>query len=175
MNILGKTQISYQTAKDWAKTKGATQVFQDNAKLYWNYCSKVGVDPSVAYIQYGLETGWGKFGGVLNESFHNPCGLKVPKGGGDYDANAHKRFASWNEGIQAHVDHLALYAGAAGYPKTGSPDPRHFPYLLGTAKTIDSLLGKWATDPNYVTKLSSLCKDLAMYHIKTNSRDRHYL
>lgn len=77
------------------------------------------------------ETGYGKFGGVLDESYHNPCGMKTSSGGGDYDPNAHQKFNSWDEGVQAHLDHLALYAGADGYPKSDTFDPRHFVTIKG--------------------------------------------
>lgn len=76
-------------------------------------------------------------------------------GGGDYQATAHKRFKDWREGITAHLDHLALYAGAAGYPCSGTPDPRHFAFLHGTARTVESLGGKWAPSSAYGTNLVS--------------------
>ncbi|SJU02468.1 Uncharacterised protein [Clostridioides difficile] len=62
----------------------------------------------------------------MDESYNNPCGMKTSQGGSDTDPNAHQRFNSWDEGVQAHLDHLALYAGAKGYPKEGTYDPRHF-------------------------------------------------
>ncbi|WP_249725593.1 S-layer homology domain-containing protein, partial [Paenibacillus dendritiformis] len=96
----------------------------------------------------------------IDASYKNPCGLKVTAGGGDYQASAHKRFTDWREGITAHLDHLALYAGAAGYPRAGTPDPRHFAYLLGTAKTVESLGGKWAPSTSYGQKLVQYLKEV---------------
>lgn len=163
MNILGTTKITEKQAADWALSKGCTKVFANNATQYWLICRRIGVNPVIAYCQYALETGWGKFGGVLDASFKNPCGLKIPAGGGDYDANAHKRFPTWTEGIAAHIDHLALYAGKSGYPKEFTEDPRHFPYLLGKAKTVRELGGNWAPSSQYGTKLENLIKDLENY------------
>ena len=160
MNLVGASRVTEKQAKEWAKSRGATQTFQDNAKYYWQFCRNVGINPVVAYAQYAHETGFGKFGGVINESYCNPCGLKVKIGGGDKVASAHKKFNSWAEGIAAHVDHLALYAGVPTYPRPESPDPRHFPYLKGTAKTVESLHGKWASDYKYVEKLNSLINEL---------------
>jgi hypothetical protein len=120
----------------------------------------VGVDPVVAYTQSAKETGYGKFGGVLGESFRNPCGMKRKEGGGDYDKEAHQRFLSWEEGIQAQIDHLALYAGAPGYPKSNTPDPRHFDFIKGTAPTIEQLGGKWAPSPSYGTDIVKMMSDL---------------
>ena len=60
---------------------------------------------------------------------------RQPEDSDDFIAEAHKRFDSWEDGISAHVDHLALYAGAAGYPKEGTLDPRHFESLFGRCPT----------------------------------------
>jgi hypothetical protein len=82
------------------------------------------------------------------------------------------RFKSWEEGIQAHADHLGLYAGAKNYPKY-SPntknytnekykangttlDPRHFTYLYGKCPTVEGLSGTWATDKKYATTLKNI-------------------
>ena len=163
MNLMGHNRVRVESAMEWARSKNATEVFVKNAEQYWKYCAKTGINPVIAYCQYALETGWGRFGGVIDASYCNPCGLKVTIGGGDKVATAHKRFNSWDEGVTAHIDHLALYAGAPGFPKPSSPDPRHFPYLKGTATTVESLQGKWATDPKYFSKLNSLINELIRY------------
>lgn len=154
VSIISDSPVSMEVAKMWAMQKGATGTFIALADLYWAYApSHGGVNPLVAYIQAALETGYGKFGGVIDESFCNPCGLKVSSGGGNYDANAHKRFGSWDEGVQAHLDHLALYAGASGYPRSNTYDPRHFKSIFGKARTIRGLAGAWASDSAYGNKL----------------------
>jgi hypothetical protein len=92
---------------------------------------------------------FGRFGGVLDESFRNTCGMKTRQGGANSDPNAHQRFTSWEESVTAHCDHLALYAGAPGYPRADTPDPRHFAHLVGKARTYEELGGKWAPSPDY--------------------------
>lgn len=164
VNIISTTNLSVEVAKKWAKSKNATNTFINLADLYWKYSSSCGgVNPMIAYVQAALETGYGKFGGVIDESYHNPCGMKVTSGGSDTDANAHYRFNNWDEGVQAHMDHLALYAGANGYPKSNTYDPRHFPSIKGKAKTIKSLEGKWATAVGYGEKLFNLYNDVIAY------------
>ena len=143
VNILSSDSTTVAQAEAWARAKGATEEFVGLASLYQKYASsRGGVNWVVAYVQAAKETGYGKFGGVLDASYHNPCGLKNSSGGADEDPNAHKRFDNWDQGIIAHLDHLALYAGAAGYPKTNyvstwqhsnldstsTYDPRHFAY-----------------------------------------------
>lgn len=141
--VESKSAGTVQDMKSWAKNKGATATFINNADLYYEICNSIGVNPVMAYAQYALESGYGKYGGVVDESFKNPCGLKTNKGGDCKDPNAHQRFNTWTEGVSAHVQHMALYAGMKGYPLAKPLDPRHFPSLLGTGKTIATLAKGW--------------------------------
>lgn len=158
--IISKTEVTAEEAAKWAKSKGATSAFVDLAELYWEYSESCNVNPGIAYVQAAKETGYGKFGGVLDESYKNPCGLKTSAGGGDYDKDAHQKFDSWDKGVQAHIDHLALYAGADGYPKRDTYDPRHFATIKGTAKTTNSLGGKWAPSASYGEEVGKLYMNL---------------
>lgn len=144
--ILGPPQATVAQAQAWARSRNAAQVFVDLVSLYWQEAPKRdGVRPEVAYAQAAKETAFGRFGGVIpGPEWHNWCGLKTSQGGGNYEVEAHAKFSSDIEGIRAHLDHLALYAGAAGYPLVDTPDPRHFPYIAGTAKTVEELSGRWA-------------------------------
>jgi N-acetylmuramoyl-L-alanine amidase len=160
--ILGEPQTTVERAQAWARAQGATPTFLRLAPLYWRLAPPRGVRPEIAYAQAAKETAFGRFGGVLDASFRNPCGLKITAGGGNYDPNAHRRFPSWRAGVIAHVDHLALYAGAPGYPRAGTPDPRHFPYLRGTAPTTEALGGKWAPSPTYGREVVALALGIGM-------------
>lgn len=149
-------------AKQWAKNKGATETFIGLADLYWElYESRGKVNPIVAYAQAALETGYGKFGGVVDESYKNPCGMKKSKGGDDSSVAAHTKFNTWADGVSAHLDHLALYADANGYPRSDTKDTRHFPYLLGTVKYVEELSGKWATTQDYGLKIIELMFEIS--------------
>ena len=163
MNICGTTKVTYEQAMAYARSKGATTTFINNTRIYWKLCNRIGINPCIAYCQYALETGWGKFGGVLDASYCNPCGLKNSKGGNCDNPNAHKKFKNWLEGIQAHIDHLALYAGVEGYPKPSSKDPRHFSYLYGRTKTVEGLSGTWAMNRNYAKTIIEMVKDLEKF------------
>ena len=171
--IISKTEVTVKQAEQWAKSKGATDNFVGLAQLYWKYAPSHGnVNPAIAYVQAAKETGYGKFGGVLNESYKNPCGMKTVVGGGDTDPNAHQRFNSWDDGVQAHLDHLALYAGADGYPRSSTYDPRHFVTVKGKAVTVNALGGKWAPSLTYGEEINKLYDDLmtsAGITPKTNS------
>lgn len=154
--IVGAAQTSPNWAAGWAAGHGATKLFVSLAPIYWIAAAHDGIRPEVAYAQAALETNYGRHTGVLNPSFHNPCGLKKPQGGGNYNPNAHMRFKTWMQGALAHVDHLALYAGVPGYPRAGSLDPRPFSSLWGTARTAEALGGHWAPSRSYGTRLAGL-------------------
>ena len=164
INIVSTTTVTVRDAKAWAKSRGATDEFINLADLYWAYYPKNGnVNPAIAYVQAAKETGYGKFTGVVDASYHNPCGLKTTAGGGDYDANAHQRFENWDQGVQAHLDHLALYAGVSGYPRENSYDPRAFKSIAGTAKTVIELGKKWAPSSSYGTDIMTLYNSLVSF------------
>ena len=147
--IIDKPSVNVEQMQKWATAKGAANWFVDEAPTYYAVSVAVGVNPAVTYAQSAKETGFGKFGGVLDETYCNPCGMKGESGGGDYDPSAHQRFVCWRDGISAQVDHLALYAGIKGYPTFHTFDPRNFAYLHGTAKTVEELGGKWAPSASY--------------------------
>lgn len=158
--IVAAPRATVGQAQAWAKQKGATELFISLASIFWRLAPSIGVDPVVAYTQSAKETGLGKFGGVLDASYMNPCGMKKKEGGGDYDKEAHQRFGSWEQGIQAQLDHLALYAGVSGYPKASTPDPRHFDFIKGTAATVEALGGKWAPSASYGTDILKMMGEL---------------
>jgi hypothetical protein len=147
--ILGATWTNIATARRWAENHGASARFVTNADLYFELAPPRGLRPEVAYAQSAKETGYGNFGGVIDASFRNPCGLKTTAGGDNDDPDAHQRFDTWRQGVTACIDHLALYAGAPGYPRTNTPDPRHFAFLLGRAPTVEQLGGQWAPAVDY--------------------------
>ncbi|WP_194191024.1 N-acetylmuramoyl-L-alanine amidase [Clostridium chrysemydis] len=159
--IVGQATASVAQMQKWAKSKGATDTFISLAPKYMELASKHGgINPVVAYAQSAVETGYGKFGGIIDESYHNPCGLKTSKGGDNDDPNAHQRFANWDQGISAHLDHLALYAGANGYPRSNTYDPRHFASIKGKAVYVEQLSGAWATDAQYAGKILNLKSEI---------------
>lgn len=144
MLILNNPTATLSQCISWAKSKKASELFMDILPILYNTGVKEGIDPTLVVVQCAKETGYCKFGGVLDASFKNTCGLKVPQGGGCTDPNAHMRFNTWEDGVLAQVQHLALYSGKEGYPLKNPIDPRHFSYLHGKCKTVESLSGNWA-------------------------------
>ena len=158
--ILGAPAATASDAGAWATRQGASWTFVTLTELYWQLASERGVRPEVAYAQAAKETGFGRFGGLIDAGFRNPCGLKTRAGGANHDPRAHARFPSWRVGVTAHLDHLALYAGAPGYPLASTPDPRHFPFLWRRARTVEALGGRWAPSRDYGRSVARLVRSL---------------
>lgn len=122
----------------------------DLARTYWRLAPLAGVRPEVAYAQAIHETGFGRYGRAVTPAHHNYCGLKVTNpAGADDNPDAHARFPTPEVGVRAHLEHLALYAGAPGMPAASPVDPRHFHFLAGTARTLEELGGRWAPSSTY--------------------------
>ena len=165
MDILSLPTASYEQCEEWAISKHASEIYMDILPWLYNISIDYGVNPVITIAQCAKETGYCKFGGVLDASFKNPCGLKSPRGGGDYDPDAHTRFSSWEEGVTAQVQHLCLYAGQESFPIANAVDPRHFPYLLGRCKTVESLSGNWA-GAGYGESLVKMCREIEAIQIE---------
>ncbi|HCQ5550364.1 TPA: cell wall-binding repeat-containing protein [Clostridioides difficile] len=143
-SILGQPTASLEACLKWAKSKKANDLFIELIPILYDTAVQEGVNPVLVVAQSAKETGFCNFGGVLDASFKNPCGLKTSVGGSDTDKNAHSRFDTWEEGILAQIQHLCLYAGQDGYPLSNPVDPRHEKSLFGKAKTVESLSNNWA-------------------------------
>lgn len=153
MNILGLPTQNAAKAMVWAAAKGTTPFLLGVIPLYYDLAQyHGGVDPDVAVAQAMHETGWGKFGRAVTPAHNNFCGLKITKPvGPDTNPDDHMRFPTPLHGVAAHLDHLAIYAGAPGYPRLSTYDTRHFAFIYGKARTVEGLGGSWAPAPTYGT------------------------
>ena len=155
--ILGAPQISVEQAQAWARSKGATEKFINIAPTYWYYGELMGIRPEVLYAQSALETGYGRYTGVVSEDMNNWAGIKV-KGRNDDAKEAHETFATPEDGARAHFNHMAAYVGVA---PVGEPHGRYYSVKsinwAGTVRTLEELSGKWCPDPNYANKILEGC------------------
>ena len=168
MPVMTKPSVTMQQMQDWSIKNKATDLFVSLIPLFYELSVERGVNPALTLAQAGIETGYGRFGGVINATYHNTCGLKTTKGGHDKDPKAHMKFKDWKEGITAHVDHICLYAAAPGYPKTNTPDPRHFDFIKGKGKTVEELGQAWATT-GYGDSLVKLIKEIQSMPVKKDN------
>ena len=160
MKIINKPSATKEQVLTWLDGKNPHPIAKGMVELFFTIAVQEGVDPVVVIAQAMKETGYFKFKGVLKPNFCNTCGLKNKAGGGDTDPNAHHRFDYWEDGILAHVEHIALYAGAPGYPKSNPKDPRHFDFLLGKCPNVEDLSGNWAPGSNYGQEIVRLSQEI---------------
>ena len=130
------------------------------ARLYVEEGSFEGINSDVAFVQMCLETGFLKFGNLVQPEWHNYCGL------GAIDA-AHpgERFETEQLGVRAHIQHLHAYGTSENVKLKNPLVDRRYKYVKprGKALTVFALSGTWATDRNYGSKLDALLTQLSEY------------
>ena len=133
------------------------------ARIYIDEANAEGINSDVAFAQMCLETGYLRFGGLVQPEWHNYCGL------GAMDA-AHpgEIFETERLGVRAHIQHLQAYATTEDVPlKKELIDPRYsWVHKTKLAVTVDDLAGTWATDPAYGAKLDDILERMAVNRAK---------
>ncbi len=148
--ILGTPQATLYQAREWARDRDAHQRFIDIAETYWEIGQAIGIRPEVAYAQSAKETAFGRYGGVVSPTMNNWAGIKIRQGGANEDINAHESFATPEDGVRAHFNHLAAYTGLE---PIGRPHRRYYTVKslswAGTIRAVEELGAKWAPNPDY--------------------------
>lgn len=170
--ILAPTSFPEGSVKAWAieRKEAHARFLNDYVPWLYNAAPVYGIDPVVAVVLCGHETGFGHHGGVVEPKYNNLCGLKWREGGDDYDPHAHARFATVEVGAHALCQHLSAYAGVQPedwrnevllvdprYDWVG-PGSQHF----GTAEVVEDL-SAWASAADYGDRLAAHIVDLNGY------------
>ncbi len=131
--------------------KGAATI-EDFVRILFEVCESEGVRPEVAYAQCMVETGLLAFGGVVDVSQCNFCGL----GAGD-DAGC--VFPDVRTGLLAQAQHLKAYACTDAL-NNECVDPRFELVDRGSAPTVEGLADAgWATNDDYGESILSVMKE----------------
>lgn len=148
-SIIGPAQATVEQAQRWAKARGAEQRFIEIAPTYWKYGEITGVRPEVLYAQAAKETGFGRYGGAVLPEMNNWAGIKIKSPEGDRTED-HETFATPEDGVRAHFNHMGAYIGLA---PVGEPHDRYYVVKsidwAGSVKTVEQLGGKWCPDLYY--------------------------
>ncbi|MCL2209148.1 MAG: glucosaminidase domain-containing protein [Treponema sp.] len=124
------------------------------SRIYIEEASHEGVNHDVAFAQMCLETGFLKFGGLVQPEWNNFCGL-----GAIGPEQPGLVFPDPQTGVRAHIQHLKAYA-------TSEPlnmplvDPRYRYVRLGSSPAIEGLAGTWAADKMYAIKINDILQRL---------------
>lgn len=158
--LVGASTVTLEQAQQWAAGKGAHQRFIDVAPLYWHYGSLTGIRPEALYAQAAYETGFGRFGGIVPAEYNNWAGIKVAASNGN-EPEDHEQFATPDDGVRAHFNHIAAYAGL---PPVGVPHGRYHVVAraswAGTVTTVEELSGIWAPSTNYHTRIVNFLAEM---------------
>ena len=123
------------------------------AQYYIDEATAEGINSDAAFAQMCLETGFLKFGGLVQPEFHNYCGL------GAMDADHPGEIFETEElGVRAHIQHLQAYATTEDIKLHKElVDPRYnWVHKTKYIEDIFGLTGTWATDPHYGEKIDGL-------------------
>jgi peptidoglycan hydrolase CwlO-like protein len=180
--VMGEPVLTAADLANWFRTSGSKARLSDGmtidglAALFIEEGQAEQVRGDVAFAQSYLETGGFSFpgGGQVSPDDNNFAGL----GACDSCATG-RQFPTAREGIRAQIQHLRNYADetsrAANLTNAPSPywygaDPttaaRNFDtfFAKGWAPTWEQMgKGKWATDPNYSSKVLGLYQRISTY------------
>lgn len=154
-------------AEALAYLETSTSIEQEYIKELWRLCEWVSFDFRILFAQWALETDSGQSHWWLTR--RNPAGIGVT---GDPQQNAESH--TWKNGIEAaiaQVVHMCAYTGESYVGQTDQgneeipndyimTDPRYSAvFSAGFDGKVEKLgdlgNGKWATDPNYATKIAA--------------------
>jgi hypothetical protein len=128
------------------------------AKLYCMESKRESINTAVAVAQMALETGFLNFEGSVKKAQNNFAGIGCVRKSAQGNS-----FATIEEGIRAHIQHLKAYASSSPLNAL-CVDPRYKfvqkSQFFGKLKTVYDLSETWAKDENYGEKLAKLTGDL---------------
>ena len=123
------------------------------AQLYIDEAAAENINSDIAFAQMCHETGFLKFGGLVQPEWHNYCGL-----GAISPEQPGCKFQTQQLGVRAHIQHIQAYATTEDVPLNNElVDPRYsWVHKTKYAQTVAELAASWATDPAYAEKLENM-------------------
>ena len=116
-----------------------------------------GINHDIAFSQMCLETGFLRFGGLVQPEWNNFCGL-----GAIGPEQPGLVFPDPRTGVRAHIQHLKAYATEE--PLKGElVDPRYRYVRKGSSPSIEGLSGTWAADRLYSVKIDNILQRLYFF------------
>lgn len=161
-NLTDKGSLTAKQLADFFIKNNADEDYDhilEFAQMYIDEAEMENINSDIAFAQMCLETGFLKFGGLVQSDFHNYCGL-----GAIDSENPGEKFKTERLGIRAHIQHLHAYATTEDVQLNNElTDPRYsWPHRTKLARTIDELAGTWAIDPEYGKKLEGIIKRMSV-------------
>ena len=137
-------------SRQFLKDRNASDKMLDNLDFIYDYCKKIGIDPTIVVAISSIETGYGK--SHLFVSYNNPGGIKA-RGGWE-------KFDTVEDGYRYMIRLLATYAGLINKDS----------WLYGKATTTQQLGNYYwvenGCDHGYHKQLTRQIKTIQSYKVK---------
>ncbi len=159
LDIIGTSTVSAEALKQIMLANNP-QAPADLPELYLQIAKDYGIRGDVAFCQAAKETGWWRFGGLVQAYQNNYCGLGAtgsPATGNEdlrgadssriwFAEGVHGAiFKTRADGVEAHIQHLYAYTSKSALPAGKTlVDPRFILVSRGIASTWSDLDGRWA-------------------------------
>ena len=123
------------------------------AQIYINEALDENINSDIAFAQMCHETGFLRYGGLVQPEWHNYCGL-----GAISPEQPGCQFETVKLGVRAHIQHIQAYATTEDIQLNNELiDPRYsWVHKTKYAQTVAELAASWATDPAYAQKLENM-------------------
>ena len=161
--ITGESEVTVEQAISWATKCGGSELFIQAAPLYWYWGNVFGLRADVMYAQAGKETAYGNYGGAVLPEMNNWAGIKK-RGHNDDATEDHESFATPEDGVRAHFNHMSAYVGLE---PVGEVHERYYSIKsmdwAGSVKYVEQLGGKWCPDINYGYQVLEMVKNMKTY------------
>ena len=132
----------------------------DFACLYIQEAADENINSDIAFAQMCHETGFLKFGGLVQPEWHNYCGL-----GAISSEEPGCQFETAQLGVRAHIQHIQAYATTEDVPLNNELiDPRYtWVHKTKYAVTLGDFAKSWAADPEYAQKLEKMLQRMEAF------------
>ena len=123
------------------------------ALIYKEEAAAENINSDIAFAQMCHETGFLRYGGLVQPEWNNFCGL-----GAISPEQPGCQFETPQLGVRAHIQHLQAYATTEDVPLNNEcVDPRYsWVHKTKYAVTLEEMAASWATDPDYAKKLNGI-------------------
>ena len=154
--LLDNGQLTAEQLADFFINENNEKTWQeiyDFAALYIEEAASENINSDFAFAQMCLETGFLRFGGLVQPEWHNYCGL-----GAISAEQPGCIFETEQLGVRAHIQHIQAYATKEEVTLNNElVDPRYsWVHKTKYAESIEELAASWAADPNYAAKINNI-------------------
>jgi hypothetical protein len=116
-----------------------------------------GINSDVAFAQMCLETGYLRYGNLVQPEWNNFCGL-----GAIDQEHPGEQFETVQLGVRAHIQHLHAYSTTEDVKLVNELVDKRYKWVKprGKAPAVEQLAGTWAADKNYGTKIKRILEQM---------------